>query len=280
MPSGTVNIGGFTGAIATNGSFTVAAPRGTHTVAFDKLPPYFVPGVPKTVDVPQAAGAQIAVPVVLPLGKNNLGLYLAYGDSISQGQGSSDERGYRPPLASRLRATFGRATMEYRGGAGNGSGLEGTSTQGAFEIQRHLTKVKPAFTLIMWGVNDYYNPACSDPTAPSCPSMDNLRTIIQAAKGAQSMPVLATITTCNTGFNNSAPASRNVWVAAYNERVRALAQQEQVLLADMEAAFLAKGNPPSLFVDHIHPNDSGYDVIAETWAAALISGSVAGATSF
>jgi lysophospholipase L1-like esterase len=280
MPSGTVSIGGSSGAIATNGSFTVSAPRGTQTVGFTKLPPYFLPGAPTTVDVPQAAGSQVMAPVVLPLGKNNLGLYLAYGDSISLGTGSSDGRGYRPALASRLRATFGRATIEYRGGAGSGSGLEGTTAQGAFEIERHLSKVKPAFILIMWGVNDYYNPACSDPTAASCPSMDNLRTMIQAAKSAQSMPVLATITTSNTGYSNQAPASRNVWVAQYNERVRALAQQEQVLLADMEAAFLAQGNPPSLFVDHIHPSDAGYDVIAETYAAALISGSVAGATSF
>jgi lysophospholipase L1-like esterase len=249
-------------------------------VGFSKLPPYFLPGTVKTVDVPQAAGTTVMAPVVLPLGNNNLGLYLAYGDSISQGSGSSDGRGYRPRLTSRLRAAFGRATMEYRGGAGGGSGLEGSSAQGAFEIDHHLEKVRPAFVLIQWGVNDYYNPQCADPNAASCPSMENLRAIIDAARAAKSMPVLATITTSNTGFNNSAPASRNVWVAAYNARVRALASETEVLLVDLEAAFLARGNAPSLFVDHIHPSDEGYDVIAQTYAEALIAGSLAGATSF
>ena len=48
-------------------------------------------GVVKTVDVPQAAGATIVAPVILPSGNNHLGLYLAYGDSISQGAGTVQE---------------------------------------------------------------------------------------------------------------------------------------------------------------------------------------------
>src|SRR5688500_5075842 len=56
LPDATVEIGGRTGMTDANGAFVIAVPRGTHTVLLKKLPPFFQPGVPKTITSPQPVG--------------------------------------------------------------------------------------------------------------------------------------------------------------------------------------------------------------------------------
>jgi lysophospholipase L1-like esterase len=54
-----------------------------------------------------------------------------------------------------------------------------------------------------------------------------------------------------------------------NELIKGLAKSEGALLADLNAAFKAKGNLPALFdpsdSQGVHPNDAGYDVIADAF---------------
>jgi lysophospholipase L1-like esterase len=58
-------------------------------------------------------------------------------------------------------------------------------------------------------------------------------------------------------------------VARTNELIRALAREEGALLVDLHAAFQRSADPSSLFSDHVHPNDDGYDVIATAYFEAL-----------
>jgi len=81
--------------------------------------------------------------------------------------------------------------------------------------------------------------------------------------------VLATIIPANPAFPDQVPPQRNVWVHQIDALIRPMAQQEGALLVDLEAAFLAHGNLPSLFSDHVHPNDQGYAIMAQQFFKAI-----------
>ena len=148
--------------------------------------------------------------------------------------------------------------MFYRGGGG------GTSDDGAARIARDLTLLDPAYTLIGWGTNDWNG--CGEPT--SCGTVANLRSLVRSVKAADSLPCVATILPPNVGYDSLAPESRARWVVEMNELIKAMALQEGALLVDLHAAFMRAG-PSGLFVDHVHPNSRGYEVIAEAWFEAL-----------
>lgn len=232
------------------------------------LPRFYVAGSARTVDVP--AQPALSLPVTLPIGANRPNIYMAYGDSITQGEGSSDERGYLPLLEQRLRDSFGAGTLVEDSAPGT------TSRDGTRRIAADLRSVQPAWVLVHYGTNDWV--FCDD--VPSCDTIDSLRTIVQRIKAAGSLPVLATIIPANTGFSAKAPPERNEFIAETNVGVRALAQAEGALLVDLEAAFVqaARGNYAPFYVDHVHPNDRGYTLMANTFFAALSSPSVTDST--
>ena len=83
-----------------------ARARRPSAVRTESLPSYFQPGTPVPVQVPGTA--RCAVPLTLPIGHNNPNVYFGYGDSITAGDGSSDEQGYRLRLQNLLGPYFGR----------------------------------------------------------------------------------------------------------------------------------------------------------------------------
>jgi len=233
---------------------------GAHRVVIQTstLPPFFIAGSEITVNVPQ--DTEVLVPVALPIRQNQPFRYLSTGDSISQGTGSTDEMGYRSILEPMLAGFYGVSIdMKYRGRGG------GTSADGAARTERDLSLVQPAYTLIAWGTNDYID--CGPVSA--CDTVSNLRSMVLNVKAASSMPCVATIIPPNVGFDDRAPQGRADWVAEMNELIKAMAQQEGALVVDLHAAFMAAGNLPGLFVDHVHPNDRGYELMARTYFDAL-----------
>ncbi len=244
---------------ATGRAVVQGVPAGTHpiVVQLSSLPPFFMPGNQVTIDVPRSG--EVFVPVALPIGRNNLFRYLVSGDSISQGVGSDNEAGFRPRLQSRLSGHYHvSASMFYRGGGG------GTSDDGAVRIARDLGLLEPAYTLIGWGTNDWNG--CGPPA--TCRTVSNLRSLIRDVKLAESLPCVATILPPNVGYDSLAPPSRGQWVVEMNALIKAMAQEEGALVVDLHAAFMRAG-PSGLFVDHVHPNSRGYEVIADAWFDAL-----------
>lgn len=229
-------------------------PEGPQTAELRGLLPFFVAGAPVTVAVPAAGDVLLAAK--LPIGSNHPHTYLAFGDSITLGEGSRNQRGYTVPLESALRGFFGEAHIVNEGQSGT------KSDAGASRIGGVLRRDNPAYTLIIYGTNDWNDCGNSVP----CFTIESLRRIIEKTKAAHSLPVLSTIPPANPAAN---PAGRNVWVASMNELVRDLAAEQQALLVDVEAAFLAEGDLESLFSDHVHPNDRGYDIIAREFFEAI-----------
>lgn len=243
-------------------------PRGQVSVSVTALPRFYVAPPPVTVDLP--ASGELALPVTLPIGANTPNRYLAFGDSITEGEGSSTEEGYPPLLQDRLRAHFGAAELVVDAAPGT------YSSEGAARIGRSVSRNRAAFTLILYGTNDWY--PCED--AASCFTLPALTTMVQTVKAAGGLPVVATIIPVNVGYDARVPPSRNEFVAEQNKLIRSMASAEGALLVDLEPAFYkAAGSDLSqLFFDHVHPNDRGYTIIADEFFKAL-SAPVGGASA-
>lgn len=254
-------------AAAGTGRVTVNnVPGGTFAVSLvpASLPPYYVPGAPVEVTVPLPEGEIVRVGARLPIGTNRVGIYMGFGDSITVGDGSSDYRGYRPLLESKLRTHFGQGKVEDQG-------VEGTrSNQGVVRIGSTLRRQDPAYTLILYGTNDWNSSECRGNPDPPCFTVDSLRRIVRSVKGAQSLPILGTIIPVNSGYDGRVPEERNVWVADVDEQIKVMAAEEGAVIADLHHALLnAVPDYHTLFTDHVHPNDQGYAILADEWFRAI-----------
>ena len=229
-------------------------PAGAQTAELRGLLAFFRPGAPVTVNVP--ATGELLLAATLPIGGNRPHTYMAFGDSITVGEGSRNSQGYTVPLERALRGFFGKATILNEGQSGT------RSSAGASRIGGTLRRHRPAYTLIMYGTNDWNE--CGN--AVPCYTIDSLRRIVEKTKSATSLPVLATILPANPAFGAEA---RNSWVTKMNELVRDLAQEQDALLVDVDAAFRRQPDLRQLFEDHIHPNDRGYAIMAEEFFKAI-----------
>jgi lysophospholipase L1-like esterase len=264
LPGVTVQLATRTGQTASGGHAIVAnVPSGSQvaTVRPESLPPYFVPGAQVTVQVP--AGAEVAVPVNLPIGTNRTNVYMAFGDSITFGEGSNDGSGYRSYLEADLRSYWG-GTASVRN-----EGQSATrSNTGAQRIGRSLDRTRPAYTLILYGTNDWNDLECRDERFP-CYTIDSLRSMIREARSIQSNPILGTIIPVNPQYTDKQPTERNDWVRRMNDQIRALARTERVAVADIHAAYLRQTSLPSLYSDFLHPNEQGYALMSQAFLQGI-----------
>jgi lysophospholipase L1-like esterase len=127
-------------------------------------------------------------------------------------------------------------------------------------VIRNLRGWNPAYTLIMYGTNDWNTIQCQK-GAP-CDTIDEMREIIRQVKEFGSLPVLSTIIPANPARQ---PQERNDWVRAQNGYLQDLARSEGIPLADPARLFFAHSDLPSLFADAVHPNDAGYELIAQAF---------------
>jgi lysophospholipase L1-like esterase len=238
----------------------VPAGAQTLTVRADTLPPFYAleqAAMPVQVSLPD--GGQVMVALTLPIADNQTNVYMAFGDSITRGDGGT-AGGYPTDLQARLAAHFGGAFVNNRGADST------NSFEGVERVKRNLNS-HPAYTLILYGTNDWNAPECQD--NPNCHTVDNLRSIVQAVKAFRSLPFLATIPPSNPALN---PESRNKWVADVNNLVRPMAREQGAFLVDVEKSFLGQGDITKLFSDHVHPNDAGYQLISQTFFEAIAHG--------
>jgi len=257
IPGVDVVIGSGTGKTAGGGQAVVTGVReGAQTVNLrtESLPYYFQPGSPVPVQVPGTT--DVKYPVTLDIGHNFPNVYFGYGDSITAGDGSSDGMGYRIRLQNLLGPYLGVADVET-------FGREGTfSSSGAERIRLWMSHYNPAYVLILYGTNDWNDQTCQNQGPAACFTIDSLRTMIEYAKDISTLPVVATIIPGNPAL---VPGGRNQWIDDMNVLIKGLAREQNVALADLNAAFKAQPNIPSLFFDDIHPSDAGYQVMAQGW---------------
>jgi lysophospholipase L1-like esterase len=263
LPGVRVAVGGQAGTSDAQGRFSVGGlADGTQSlsVAIDSLPAYFQPGPSPTVTLPAASGTVVPVPVSLPIGRNRPNTYLAFGDSITEGTGSTRKQGWAAPLQDHLRQHWGEAEV-IRDGVRSSSSAEGVA-----RLTAALGESRPAFLLVLYGTNDWKK-GCQAVAVPDCYTVTALRDIIRIARAAGTQPVIGTII---PAYPDAATAPFNAWVQAQNDLIRAMAQQEGAVLAETWRAFGAEPNLwPPLFYDDLHPNDEGHARIAGAFFEAI-----------
>lgn len=234
----------------------------------ESLPAYYEAPAPAAIQVPGAPEARVGL--TLPIGDNHPNLYLGLGDSITFGDGSSDGQGYRLKLQGLLGPHFGRAEVVVRGRQGD------SSAETAEVTRRTLRDHDPAYTLVLLGTNDWHDQTCQQQGASACFTIGALRSIVEDVKDWRSLPVLGTVPPANPRY--STPA-RDAFYSQTNVGIKALAREQNVLLADIDADFRAAGSLSALFDDDVHPNDAGYQVLAQAWFKAITRARSAAASS-
>ena len=249
-----------TGEVALN----VAPSAQTLSVNPSSLPPYYR-SPESSVVAPPPVGS-LNVPIALPLGPGaTAGVYLAFGDSITDGQATiGDGQGYTGQLERMLSAHFGVAKVI-------NDGIDSSSSErGDSRIAGSLASGRPAFTLILYGTNDWSDPRCGQ---PPCFTTSSLRSMAQRVKAAGGFAFVGTLLMTNPGDDFRASPQRNAWIVAQNELIRQMATEEGVVLVDLYAAF--ERSPlawSELFADYIHPSAAGYTLMAQTWFDAITKG--------
>jgi lysophospholipase L1-like esterase len=262
IPKAAVKIGVATSTTDGTGRASLLVAQGPQTITVDaaSLPPYYQVAA-QTVTLPVTA--DVLIPATLAIGANKPNYYMAYGDSLTS------DLGYPETLVDKLRGYFGTAYV-------NNEGAPGTRTDdGAAQINKTEASLRPAYTLILYGTNDWNK--CKPIVVP-CFTIDNLRYMVNGAKGSGSQVILATLPPVNVGYSLQAPPERQEWVHEIDALIRPMADQEGVVLVDLEKAFLAEPDQRSLFNDHIHPSSKGVAIMVDTFFTAITQRKASGSS--
>jgi lysophospholipase L1-like esterase len=187
---------------------------------------------------------------------------LCFGDSITQGvpylnthgDGRRLVGGYEPTLEAIFNADS-RPSQVLNWGVGGEKTYEGIT-----RINSVLSNPYADYILILEGTNDYWHIDYET-------TIFNLGWMIDESLDQGVTPILSTLTPDT--LNPEKPIATE-----YNPAIRELAAQKGVTLADQYAAVI--GGWPTPYADSpgdgLHPNQVGYNVMAQTWFTAIPRG--------
>ena len=201
--------------------------------------------------------------------------FLAFGDSITAGTKSDPVTlrlipapyAYTVLLQGQLARRY---TLQTPVVWNEGEGGEFT-TQGLIRLRPLLQQFRPEVLLLMEGTNDLLDGARGADTA-----IVNLRQMIAVAKSLNIQVALATVAPQRpNGVRNRGAVA--ALVPSFNDRIRALAASEAVVLVDVHAAM--RDNLNLIGVDDLHPTEMGYSVMADVFYQAVVRAFEAPGTS-
>jgi lysophospholipase L1-like esterase len=188
--------------------------------------------------------------------------FLAFGNSITEGKTASGailQKSYPADLQAMLAARYISQTITMLN-----KGLGGEwAVNGVNRLPLELDANRPGALLLEEGVNDLVGGQPSSIT----PMIDALRAMLRQGK-ARGIPVfLATLPPEREGGSS---ASALPAIPEANQQIRLLALSEHVTLVDLYQGF--GGNPdPYIDTDGLHPNELGYQKIAQLFFDAIRS---------
>jgi lysophospholipase L1-like esterase len=196
--------------------------------------------------------------------------YLAFGDSLTAGQdGIPLPRGIvvlvdRPEIAypTRLKEILlARYTAQTAKIDVVNKGISGESAAAAVtRLPKEIASVQPEVVLLLDGANDIFgNNAAGIPIAASA-----LRTMVQDTRSRGLTAFLATLPPQDPTKPRGASAAL---VVPLNDEIKKIAVQEGAVLVDLYAGF--NGDLTLLGPDGLHPNESGYLRMAQTFALRI-----------
>jgi lysophospholipase L1-like esterase len=204
-------------------------------------------------------------------GDNDPKKVTAFGDSITagfldlkrRGFGLTTSNNYPAFLQARLQGLDPAYRVINRGVGGEHTG------EGAARIGSILRIDRPGFILIMEGTNDAHQ--CMDANA----ALNNLTSMVRQAQGNKTIPIIGTVP---PSFRNN-PCADDI-IASLNANIHSLASASGIVVAEIFDGM----NHRELFGispdrDPIHPNEQGYQVMADIWYTAMLQAIPGGATN-
>jgi lysophospholipase L1-like esterase len=246
------------------------------TVEVDSAPP---------VDLPPAAS--------LPAGPISL---VTLGDSLTQGDGDDSGRGYPGRLLEMVNAVRPGSTLTNLGQSGwssdaliNGDqGIESQLTRAVGELQSVTSQGRGAVAFVWIGSNDlWYLYEYGGDINDEGDALDaerfaaNMDTVIGQLRGTGAQVIVALLDDQSkrpvalrgeafTSVTRDELGRMSAQVTRYNQILTEKAAQYGALTVDFHSTDIFT-NPSTLYDDGNHPNQAGYDVIAQMWFEALSS---------
>jgi lysophospholipase L1-like esterase len=125
-------------------------------------------------------------------------------------------------------------------------------------FQTDVIAVHPATVHILCGTNDIIHQAADAATTES-----NISAMVAQAKAANIQVILGTVTPVRPGLGMNFPTGSNDAITALNVWIRSYATQQQIPIADYNAALSASDGMivPADTTDGVHPNAAGYAIM-------------------
>jgi len=179
----------------------------------------------------------------------------AFGDSITEGIGSTTG-GYPPKLAVSLNLNSnGTHVVDNHGKAGE------ATAWGNGRIHSVLESNSYQYILILEGTNDIFFGLSLESTQYYLEAMIN--------KAKELYDVSPLIATLLPDTRQTSPANKKNIETTYNPLIAKIASELNVPLVDLHSAVARDWGV--LNYDQQHPNDAGYQVVADTWFPPLRS---------
>jgi lysophospholipase L1-like esterase len=197
--------------------------------------------------------------------------FLAFGDSVTAGEVSIDavNRFYSPGdsyptvLQKRLAARYMFQSITI---INAGIGGESATDGGSARFRGVLQQNRPEVVLLMEGTNDLLDRPDIGRGADT--AIAALRRMVQDAMGLNVTVALATVPPQRAGGVRHRDVVAQL-IPSFNDRIRALATSEGVLLIDVYAGM--KDDISLIGVDDLHPTIRGYDTMAGIFFEAIKS---------
>jgi len=182
---------------------------------------------------------------------------IGFGDSITTGspflRGSGNGRrlgGYEPKLEKLLNdADNPSIILNY--------GVGGEQTpEGVNRIDSVLSSHTARYILIMEGTNDQWRGVSAQTTA------FNIGVMIDKSKASQIIPIIGTLTPASRDINQEIPRK-------YNPAITKVVRAKNAQWVDHYSALIEDWE--NLEYDSVHPNDDGYEALANSWFNKIIS---------
>lgn len=214
--------------------------------------------------IQRSASCTFSVTVVPPVPRLSATRIVAFGDSITEGKfadGSISSSPYPLKLQGALRSRYAAQTVTVvNSGVGGEKAVDGLT-----RLPSVLAAEAPDVVLLLEGVNDI---STGTPSTVQ-PMIDALRLMIRQARSCGAEVLLATLLPERAGPGT--PSTRNGALPLLNQandQIRRAAVLEGATLVDL---FQGLGGTPDPWIgsDNLHPNDTGYQKIADLFFDAI-----------
>ena len=185
----------------------------------------------------------------------------AFGDSITRGvpyyqndaNGIANNGGYVPSLQSKLNSAWDQVSgvTVYNWGHPGERVVSGGSSR-----MSQVLNSNPDYVLVMEGTNDLPGDFIGPGTV-----YNTLVGVINNVSNSEAIPVIGTLL---PRFDKH--SSQNGDIQSINSSLRSFAGQNSYALADL---YNVSSDWDDNMIDGLHPNESGYSIIADEWFAAL-----------